>query len=238
MDFNNVRLSELHCHIGSQIFDTEPFILSLNIMMDFIKKIKEELDLTISELNLGGGFGIKYMASDNVCNLNNFLNRIFLEVKQKSINNNMQLPYIFLEPGRSIVGEAGITLYTIGGIKEIKNVRTYVSIDGGMCDNPRYALYKSPYTIMVANKASMPLNKKVTIAGKCCESGDLIQENILIQDPKIGDILAVLSTGAYNYSMSSNYNRITKPSIVMIKDGIPRIMVKRQTLDDIISNDV
>jgi len=148
------------------------------------------------------------------------------------------VPYIFMEPGRSIVGEAGITLYRVGGIKEIPNIRTYVSVDGGMTDNPRYALYQSEYSVVVANKANEPAVKKVTIAGRCCESGDLIQENTMIQDVEVGDTLAVLSTGAYNYSMASNYNRIGKPAVVMVRNGEPRVVVKRETYADLVRNDI
>ncbi|MBQ5333936.1 MAG: diaminopimelate decarboxylase, partial [Oscillospiraceae bacterium] len=140
--------------------------------------------------------------------------------------------------GRSVAAPAGITLYTVGGKKEIPNIRTYVSIDGGMCDNPRYALYQSKYDVEVANKANLPKSEVVTVAGKCCETGDLIGEGMPIQPVEPGDILAVLATGAYNYSMSSNYNRIPKPAVVMIKDGQSRVVVKRETLEDIIRNDL
>ncbi len=143
-----------------------------------------------------------------------------------------------IEPGRSIVGPAGVTLYTVGSVKEIPGVRTYVAVDGGMCDNPRYILYQSEYEAMVANKASQPRLRTVTIAGKCCESGDLIGERMPLQEVQAGDIIAVLSTGAYNYSMSSNYNRIPKPAVVMLRDGKDRVVVRRETLDDIIRNDL
>ena len=143
-----------------------------------------------------------------------------------------------MEPGRSIVAPAGITLYTIGGIKDIKNVRKYVSVDGGMGDNPRYIMYESEYAAVVANKAGDPASDKVTVAGKCCESGDLLLKDAMIQDTEPGDILAVLATGAYNYSMASNYNRIPRPAVVMVKDGESKVIVKRETYDEIIMNDV
>ena len=150
----------------------------------------------------------------------------------------LQIPRIYIEPGRSIVGEAGITLYTVGDIKTIPNIRTYVAIDGGMYENPRYALYQSDYTCLIANRANEPADFKATIAGKCCESGDLIQENTKIQRPQVGDILAVLSTGAYNYSMASNYNRNLKPACVMVSEGKSRVVIKAETYADLIRNDV
>lgn len=159
-------------------------------------------------------------------------------VKAKAKEHAIPVPFIYIEPGRSIVGEAGITLYTVGGVKEIPNIRTYVSVDGGMCDNIRYALYQSEYTVITANKADKPADAVVTIAGKCCESGDLIQENTTIAKAQPGDILAVLSTGAYNYSMASNYNRIQKPPIVMVKDGKARLIVKRESYEDLLRNDI
>lgn len=235
---NNIKLKGLHCHIGSQIFEVEPFVHAANIMMDFIKQIKDTFGLIIEELNLGGGFGIKYTQDDSPISYCDYIEKMSEAILLRSKKHNIDAPYIYVEPGRSIVGEAGITLYTVGGIKCIPGIRKYVSVDGGMTDNPRYALYQSKYTALIANKALLEANDKVTIAGKCCESGDLIQEDIRIQKAKIGDVLAVLSTGAYNYSMSSNYNRILKPPIIMIKDSKPRVIVKRETLDGLLRNDV
>ena len=149
----------------------------------------------------------------------------------------MKIPFIVIEPGRSVSGPAGITLYRVGSVKEIPGVRTYVSVDGGMTDNPRYALYQAEYEMLVANKASQPKTQKVTVAGKCCESGDLLGENIPLQQAVPGDVLAVLATGAYNYSMSSNYNRLPKPPVVFVRDGKARVVVKRETLEDLIRND-
>ena len=148
------------------------------------------------------------------------------------------VPFIYIEPGRSITGQAGVTLYTVGGKKVIPNIRTYVSVDGGMCDNIRYALYQSKYTVLNASKANLEPDGEYTIAGKCCESGDLVQENAPVADPQVGDTLAVLSTGAYNYSMASNYNRIPKAPIVMIKDGNPRLIVRRESYADLTQNDL
>lgn len=238
ISYENVCLKELHCHIGSQIFDIEPFVTAAEIMMDFIGKIKNELNVVISELNLGGGFGIMYVNTDTPVPYENYMEKVSKAVKAKAEEYGIPVPYIYIEPGRSIVGEAGITLYTVGAVKTIPNVRTYVSVDGGMTDNIRYALYQSEYTVVNASKADKEPDQTVTVAGKCCESGDLIQENTKIAAAKAGDTLAVLSTGAYNYSMASNYNRIPKAAIVMVKDGKSRVIVKRESYEDLIKNDI
>lgn len=237
-EFKNVELTELHCHIGSQIFDIDPFVTAAEIMMDFIASVKETTGHIISELNLGGGFGIKYTNEDNPTAYDNYMKAVSEAVKAKAKEHNLEVPFIYIEPGRSIAGQAGVTLYTIGGKKVIPNIRTYVSVDGGMCDNIRYALYQSKYTVLNASKADKEPDGEYTIAGKCCESGDLVQENTPVADPQVGDTLAVLSTGAYNYSMASNYNRIPKAPIVMIKDGKARLIVKRESYDDLIKNDL
>lgn len=234
----NVELCGLHCHIGSQIFDISPFELAAEVMMDFIAKIKEETGAEIKELNLGGGFGIKYTGEDKPAPYSDYMNRVAAVIKKKAEEHSIELPFIIIEPGRSIAGAAGITLYTVGAVKEIENVRTYVSIDGGMTDNPRYILYQSTYEILCANKANEPKTEKITLAGKCCESGDLIQENTMIQKVVPGDTIAVLSTGAYNYSMASNYNRIGRPAVVMTNNGESRIIVKRESFEDLVRNDV
>lgn len=238
LKLDNVCLKELHCHIGSQIFDIEPFVTAAEIMIDFMAKIKSELGAVISELNLGGGFGIMYTSDDEPVPYENYMDKVSVAVKAKCAEHGLSVPFIYIEPGRSVVGEAGVTLYTVGGKKEIPNVRTYVSVDGGMTDNIRYALYQSAYTVVNAGKADQTANEVVTVAGKCCESGDLVQEHTKVADVQVGDILAVLSTGAYNYSMASNYNRIPRPAIVMVKDGKSRIIVKRESYEDIVRNDI
>ncbi|MGN0674999.1 MAG: diaminopimelate decarboxylase [Oscillospiraceae bacterium] len=235
---DNIDLVGLHCHIGSQIFDIDPFVHAAEVMINFIAKIKSELGYEVKELNLGGGFGIKYTDADTPVEYDKYMEKVSEKVKELCSEKNLALPFILIEPGRSIAAPAGVTLYTVGGIKNIPNIRTYVSIDGGMCDNPRYALYKSKYDAVVANRASEPKNEIVTIAGKCCESGDLIGEGMPIQHVEVGDVIAILATGAYNYSMSSNYNRIPKPAVVMAKNGDSRVVVKRETLEDIIRNDL
>lgn len=238
ISLNNVNLVGLHCHIGSQIFDIDPFVEAAEVMIGFIEKIKLELNYEIKELNLGGGFGIKYTYEDTPVEYDKYMEKVSARVKTLCAEKQLSLPFILIEPGRSIAAPAGTTLYTLGSIKEIPNIRTYISVDGGMCDNPRYALYKSQYDVAVANRASEPKTETVTIAGKCCESGDLIGEGMKIQKAEPGDIIAVFATGAYNYSMSSNYNRIPKPAVIMLKNGTSRIVVKRETLEDIIRNDL
>ena len=234
----NITITGLHCHIGSQIFDIDPFVFAAKVMLDFMAHVKKETGVQLKELNLGGGFGIKYLSSENPPAFTAYMNTVAGEVKEYARELGLDSPFIFIEPGRSIIGAAGITLYTVGSVKTIPDVRTYVAIDGGMFDNPRYILYQSSYEILCANKANEEKNMCVTVAGKCCESGDLIQENAMIQSVVPGDILAVLSTGAYNFSMASNYNRNGRPPVVMVKDGKTRIIVKGDSYEDLIRNDI
>lgn len=234
----HVELIGLHCHIGSQIFDKSPFVLAAQVMLTFYNKIRTELGKTLSHLNLGGGFGVKYKEADAAVPFEDYMRVVSKAVHESCEQYGLDIPRIYIEPGRSIVGEAGVTLYTVGDIKTIPGIRTYVAIDGGMSDNPRYALYQSDYTCLIADRAGERADFKATIAGKCCESGDLIQENTMIQKPQVGDILAVLSTGAYNYSMSSNYNRNPRPACVMVRGGEARVIIKAETYADLIRNDL
>ena len=234
----NVNLAGMHCHIGSQIFDIDPFVLAAEVMMNFILDIKKETGVLLQELDLGGGFGIKYSEKDSPESFGAYMAPVSEKIKEICAENDIPVPFVLIEPGRSIAGAEAVTLYTVGNVKKIPNVRTYVAIDGGMTDNPRYILYQSEYTVLCANKADKEKDMKVTVAGKCCESGDLIQENAMIQSVENGDILAVLSTGAYNYSMSSNYNRIPRPAVLMAKDSEVRTIIKRETYEDIIKNDI
>lgn len=238
LEMKNVSLKGVHCHIGSQIFDIDPFVCAAEVMLRFCGKIKKELKFEIKALNLGGGFGIKYTEKDSPVPLDSYMELVSEKVKEVCAEEQLELPFILIEPGRSVAAPAGLTLYTAGSVKHIPDIRTYVSVDGGMCDNPRYILYGSEYEAIDANKADKPKTEVVTLAGKCCESGDLIGENMPIQKVEAGDIIAVLATGAYNYSMSSNYNRIPRPPVVMIKDGESRVVVKGETYEDIIRNDV
>ena len=238
LSMSNIQIDGVHCHIGSQIFDVEPFCEAAKVMIGFIADLYDKLGIKVKILNLGGGFGIKYTATDDPIAPSEYIHKVTNVVKELAQEKGIDLPFLVFEPGRSIVASAGITLYTVGCVKEIENVRTYVSIDGGMCDNPRYILYGSKYTAVLANNASAEPVAPVTIAGKCCESGDLIQEHVMMPQIHVGDTLAVLATGAYNYSMSSNYNRIPRPPIVMVSGNETKIIVKRETYDDLIKNDV
>ncbi len=237
-NMSNVNPDGLHCHIGSQIFDAEPFCKAAEVMMNFAGDLKDKLGLEIKKLNLGGGYGIRYTESDDPVPYDEYIRHVSEIVKSVADKRGLDIPFILMEPGRSIVAPAGITLYTVGSVKDIKDVRKYVSVDGGMSDNPRYIMYESEYTAVVANKAGDAKTDKVTIAGKCCESGDLLIKDAMIASAKSGDILAVLATGAYNYSMSSNYNRIPRPAMVAVSDGVAKVIVKRETYEDIIKNDV
>lgn len=238
LKLENVVLKGVHCHIGSQIFELEPFELAAQRMIEFMAQVKEETGYTIEELDLGGGFGICYTEKDAALRYDSYMEKVSVVVKESCDRLHFPQPFMMLEPGRSIVGSSGITLYTAGAIKEIPDIRTYAAIDGGMTDNPRYALYQSEYEAIVANKADQPKTMVVTLAGKCCESGDLLGENMPIQSVTSGDIVAVLSTGAYNYSMASNYNRLCRPAVVMVRDGACRVIVKRESLQDLVRNDL
>lgn len=237
-EMSNVNPDGIHCHIGSQIFDIEPFTQAAEVMMNFAGDLKDKLGLEIKKLNLGGGYGIRYTENDDPVPYDEYIKHVSETVKETAKKREIEIPFILMEPGRSIIAPAGITLYTVGGIKDIKNVRKYVSVDGGMGDNPRYILYESEYDAVVANKADAEKTQKVTIAGKCCESGDILAKDIMMPEIEVGDTLAVLATGAYNYSMASNYNRIPRPAVVAVKDGESRVVVKRESFEDIIRNDV
>ena len=238
LNTKNVDLAGLHCHIGSQIFDIEPFSDAADIMVRFIADIEKECGYTVRELNLGGGLGVRYTEFDREIDYAYAIRQIAEVVTTFCEKNGVKMPKVILEPGRSLVAAAGATLYTVGSVKNIPDFRTYVSVDGGMPDNPRYALYQSQYTALIANRANEERTLRATIAGRCCESGDLLGENMDIQNAKRGDILAVLVTGAYNHSMASNYNRLPRPPIVMVKDGAARVAVRRETFEDLCRNDL
>ncbi len=237
----NVCLEGYHCHIGSQIFEKDSFAAAVEKCMDFAAEMREKYGFTPTKLNLGGGFGIWYTDEDRKLPADGYaeyVETLLTAVKAKAAEKALPLPFILIEPGRSMVGEAGITLYTVGAIKDIPGVKKYVAVDGGMFDNPRYALYQSKYTPILANRASEEATELVTIAGKCCESGDIIAANVHLPTAKEGDILAVLSTGAYNYSMAMNYNRNLIPPCVLVKDGQAEYIVKPQSYEDLNRNDV
>ncbi len=236
----NLCLKGFHCHIGSQIFEKQSFVLAAEKCFSFLADLKE-LDFEAEVLNLGGGYGIRYTKDDpdlRFSDYADFFKSLIDAVKSACVNRNLKRPYLCIEPGRSIVGEAGITLYTVGAIKEIKGIKKYLAVDGGMFESPRYCLYGSKYEAVLANRANEEATEVVSIAGKCCESGDLIGEGFNLPAAKSGDILAVFSTGAYHYSMASNYNRNLVPPVVLIKDKKAKYLVKPQTYDDLIRNDV
>ncbi|MFH1762403.1 MAG: diaminopimelate decarboxylase [bacterium] len=227
----------LHAHIGSQIFETRPFAAEAEVLFGLAAEIQKETGKETKELNIGGGIGVAYLPDDNPPNITQYANLIISTVKQQCIKYGLNEPWIILEPGRSIVANAGITLYKVGPIKDIKNVRKYVMVDGGMSDNPRPILYDAKYDFVIANKARLPKNYKVTIAGRFCESGDVLGRDIMVQKAQTNDIMAVMCTGAYNYSMSSNYNRVLRPAMVLANNKKAKIIIKRETYQDLVRND-
>ena len=233
----HIHLSGFHCHIGSQIFDTAPFSEAADIMVRFIATVKDECGYEVEELNLGGGLGVPYTEFDRPVDYAAAIKDMAAIVHDYCDANGVKMPKVILEPGRSLVAAAGITLYTVGSVKEIPGFRTYVSVDGGMPDNPRYALYQSTYTALIANRPDAPRDCRVTVAGRCCESGDLIGEDMPLQEAKRGDILAVLTTGAYNFAMASNYNRLPRPPVILVRDGVAKVAVRRETYEDLVRND-
>lgn len=234
----NVKLMGFHCHIGSQIFDTEPFCDGADIMLDYIKTVKEKLGFDTEIFNLGGGLGVRYTENDPEIDYYQHILEITKHISEKCAADGIRQPVLLMEPGRSIVADAGITLYTVNSIKKIPGYKSYIAIDGGMPDNPRYALYGSKYTAVIANKADEPADFLCTLAGRCCESDDLIGENLMMQKAEAGDIAAVFVTGAYNYSMASNYNRVCRPPIVMLKNGEDRLVLRRETFEDLTACDL
>jgi diaminopimelate decarboxylase len=231
-----IRLRGFHCHIGSQIFGIEAFERAVAMMAEFIAESHRQNEHTPEELNLGGGLGIRYTQEDVPPPLEHFADLVIGALKAATAKHDLPPLRLMLEPGRSIVGEAGTTLYTIGVIKDIPSVRRYISVDGGLSDNPRPGLYDARYEAAVANRAAEPLTQTVTVAGKHCETDTLIRD-VRLQDTEPGDILAVFSTGAYNYSMASNYNRFPRPAVVLVADGHADVIVERETLDDLVAKD-
>ena len=229
----NIALEGFHCHVGSQIFDCEPFTDAADIMLSYIAHVRDSFGFEAPVLNLGGGFAVRYTEDDPYIDYEENIKSIADHVNAKCAELKIKKPTILMEPGRSSVADAGMTLYTVGSVKTITGYKTYVSVDGGMTDNPRYALYQSRYTFEIANRALEDKLLNCTIAGRCCESGDLLGEDVKLQQAQRGDILATLVTGAYNYSMSSNYNKIPRPPIVVISQGIDRVAVRRETYADL-----
>ena len=235
----NVDLKGFHCHVGSQLFDSDVFIRSADTMLEFVSNMNKKFGFITEILDLGGGYGVRYVQSDPYLDIEDNIKEVAEFYKKKCAELGIKEPSVRMEPGRSIVADAGITLYTANTVKIIDGYKNYVAVDGGMTDNPRFALYKSSYTVIAASKAEEKCDFKCSLVGRCCESGDILQEDVSLPSSiKRGDLIAVLTTGAYNYSMSSNYNRIPKLPVVMINGNDDYVAVKRETLDDIIRNDV
>lgn len=240
LELANISLRGWHCHVGSQVFDEDHSVYhdTAEIMLSFMKEMNQRHDLSLDILNVGGGYGVRYVNSDpgidieqNIKNLGDF-------IKEYCKKLSMPVPCVLMEPGRSIVADAGMTLYSVGTIKKIPGYKNYVSIDGGMTDNPRYALYGSKYTVYNAGKVESDDKLHCDLVGRCCESDDIIQPDVSISAPKRGDIVAVCTTGAYNFSMASNYNRVGRPPVLMLTNDGEHIAVRRETLEDILSRDI
>ena len=234
----HIRLMGFHCHIGSQIFEERSFYNAAEVMIDFLARVERDCKFITEELNLGGGFGVYYVDGDDPVEIESCLHNLLNTINDAYQKAGISIPKIMIEPGRAIVANAGCTLYTIGGIKDTYGGKRYVFVDGGMTDNPRTALYDAKYEAAIANRLLEPATTQVTVAGKCCESGDIIIRDINLPVAEPGDILCVTNTGAYNYTMSSNYNRIPRPAVIFVKNGQTKVVVKRETYDDLIRNDL
>jgi len=235
---DDIELMGFHCHIGSQVFDSDTFLRGSEIMLGFAADMKEKYGYELKELSLGGGYGVKYVESDPEIDIDANIKEVADCIKATCAKLGLTVPKMIMEPGRSIVADAGMTLYSVGTIKRIPGYKNYISVDGGMTDNPRFALYGSEYTLFIANRANAEADFTADVVGRCCESGDIIQPDVRLPQPLRGDIVAVCTTGAYNYSMASNYNRVERPAVVMLNEGKSYIAVKRESLDDLIANDV
>ena len=239
LKLKHVELCGFHCHVGSQVFGEDVYVRTAKIMIKFFSDVKNKYGFETKIFDIGGGFGVRYVESDPYLDLDKKIKEIAETINEECKKYNLNVPAFRMEPGRNIVADAGMTLYTVGTIKKIPGYKNYVSVDGGMTDNPRYALYRSKYTCYTANKMDEILNFKADLVGRCCESGDIVMPEAMFPSSiKRGDIVAVAITGAYNYSMASNYNRIPKPAVVMIKDKKDFVVVKAETLEGIVENDI
>lgn len=236
----NISVQGFHCHVGSQVFDDEESVYddSADKMLSFCAEMQTKYSFQTQVLNLGGGYAVRYVESDKSVDIAKNISLLAKHIRQTCEKLELKMPVIALEPGRSIVADAGMTLYSVGTVKQIPGYKNYVSIDGGMTDNPRYALYGSQYTVYCADRMNDAPDFVCDLVGRCCESGDIIQPDVTIPRPKRGDLIAVCTTGAYNYSMASNYNRVPRPPVVMLKNGESSVAVRRETLADLIQNDV
>ncbi len=239
LSLKGIDFEGIHAHVGSQVFDTDVYIRSAEIMLEFAKKIQSDLGCSIRELGLGGGFGARYTKDDPSMKISENIAFIGNYIAQKCKALSLDVPTVTFEPGRSIVAEAGLTLYSVGTVKRIPGYKNYVSVDGGMTDNIRHALYGAKYTVFYANDMNAKCDMQCTLVGKCCESGDIIAKELMLPETvKRGDVLACTTTGAYHYSMASNYNRIPRPAVVMLKGGESYVAVKRESVEDVSRLDV
>ena len=238
IDAPHINFDGIHCHVGSQIEEIQAYVLAMNKFVDIAYEIYDIFGIVINKLNAGGGFGIQYTASDHPLEFDDVVSTIMDIIYKGFDKRDMKRPMVLVEPGRYCVGNAGITLYTVGSYKYIRDIRDYISVDGGMTDNIRSSLYNAKYDAVIANKAGEEADHLVTVAGKNCESGDILIKDIMLQDPQPGDILAMFSTGAYHYSMSSNYNQLPKPAVVFTYQGHSKEVIRRQTFDDLVAYDV
>ena len=234
----HIHIQGVHAHIGSQIFERTPFEKAAEVLLQFMNQVRQAFGITMTELNLGGGYGIKYIQEHDPLDYHVYIEAVSGVIRGVCDNLDFPVPFILMEPGRSIVASAGITLYTVGSVKEIRNIRTYASVDGGMTDNPRYALYGAAYEAILAAAPTAEKIRPVTIAGRCCESGDIIIKDIMMPALSAGDILAVMATGAYNYSMASHYNRVPNPPVVLVREGTAALIIRGETYEDLIRNDL
>ena len=238
LSLSHVCLSGFHCHVGSQVFDADVYLRSAEVMLDFVAYIYKTRGYLASELDIGGGFGVRYVEEQPTIDIRENILAVGEYMKKRAEELWIELPEISLEPGRSIVADAGLTLYTVGTVKRIPGYKTYVSVDGGMTDNPRFALYRSPYTLLPVREFSCE-NESVSVVGRCCESGDIIGEGVpMPAEISRGDLIACLTTGAYHYSMASNYNRIPRPPVVMLKGGVDSLAIRRETPEDLVALEV
>ena len=236
----NIDLLGYHCHVGSQVFDDSDsvYLDSAKVMLTFARDMQEKAGYAPQIFDIGGGYGVRYTENDPCVDISASIRKVADNIRSLADNLGLPMPKVIMEPGRSIVADAGMTLYTAGTVKEITGYKNYLSVDGGMTDNPRYALYGSSYTVYLANRAGEEATFACDLVGRCCESGDVLQPGVVLPKPVRGDTVAVCTTGAYNYSMASNYNRIPRPPVVMLRGGEDYVAVKRETLDDLISNDL
>ncbi len=235
----HVDLCGYHCHVGSQVFDADVYLRTANVMLTFIADMAHTRGYMARELDLGGGLGVRYVHEQPILDIPATIARVGDYMKQLCQALDIAMPIVAFEPGRSIVADAGMTVYTVGTVKHIPGYKTYVSVDGGMTDNPRYALYGAPYTILPVSNAAEPADAaRCSVVGRCCESGDILQENVPLPPMRRGDRLACLTSGAYHYSMASNYNRLPRPPVVMLSDGESYLAVRRETYEDIVSLDM